>query len=308
MKHFSLKDTLLLALPLMLFSYGCSQCQRDGSENQTARDIMQSVTIDEQLLADFNKSKLIFYSLPSPLETAMLIKRAGAAFNPDLLNDVNAASRYDTNARMALNLGIYSADMSYSSLFDQTQSTLNFMGAARQLAERLGVMEAIDEGTIRRLEENMNNREVVMDIISETFMNSNAYLTEQDRPAIAVMVLLGGWVEGLYLATQLTEGELEGNPELIDRIVYQKLSLLTLINLMETHSSNEDIARLLVDMQALMAIYDEVKIITTADVEAETHPEERMTILRSQAETFISQETLNKLVSHVAALRAGFVS
>lgn len=154
----------------------------------------------------------------------------------------------------------------------------------------------------------MNNREVVMDIISETFMNSNAYLVEQDRPAIAVMVLVGAWVEGLYIATQLTNGSLEANPELIDRIVYQKLSLTTVINLLESHRSNPDISFLIERMNELKMIFDEIKIVTVSDVEAETHAEQKITILRSEAETFITNDTFNRLLEKIREIRTEFVS
>ncbi|MFW6202716.1 MAG: hypothetical protein ACOC30_00295, partial [Marinilabilia sp.] len=155
--------------------------QKDSQESETEEEIEESVPVEERLIEDFQKSKMIFYSLPSPLETAMLIKRTGAGFDPDILNPLENRSRYNTNFKMALNLGIYSADMSYASLFDQTQITIEYMGNARELADELGIMEAVDEETIQELEENMNNREVVMNIISETFMNSNAYLSENNR-------------------------------------------------------------------------------------------------------------------------------
>ena len=298
---------VISAFLLVSLSFACT-CQQQKGQGTEEKEIISSVTIDERLLEDFNKSKLIFYSLPSPLETAMLIKRSGAGYNPDLLNDLHNTSLYNTNLKMALNLGVYSTDMSYSSLFDQTQSTINYMGGARQLAGKLGVLEAIDEEAIRRLEENMNNREVVMDIISETFMNSNAYLVEQDRPAIAVMVLVGAWVEGLYIATQLTNGSLEANPELIDRIVYQKLSLTTVINLLESHRSNPDISFLIERMNELKMIFDEIKIVTVSDVEAETHAEQKITILRSEAETFITNDTFNRLLEKIREIRTEFVS
>jgi hypothetical protein len=299
---------LILAFGFIVaLNYSCT-CQQQKKQKSLEQDIIGSVTIDEQLLEDFNKSKLIFYSLPSPLETAMLIKRAGAAYDPDLLNSLANISRYNTNLKMALNLGIYSADMSYSSLFDQTQSTLNYMGNARQLANKLGIMEAIDEATIRRLEENMNNRDLVLDIISEAFMNSNAYLTEQDRPAIAAMVLVGGWMEGLYIATRLTNGSMDTNPRLLDRIVYQKLSLHTVLNLLEPHSSNPDISYLIDRMSELKVIYDEIKIVTTSNVEAETHPEKKMTIIRSEAETFMTEDVFKRLCDKVLEIRNEFVS
>lgn len=285
--------------------YSCT-CQSQRKQQSEESAIIGSV--DEQLMEDFNRSKLIFYSLPSPLETAMLIKRAGASYDPDLLNNLENVSRYNTNLKMALNLGVYSADMSYTSLFDQTQNTLKYMGVARKLAEQLGVIGAIDETTIRRLEENMNNREVVMDIISETFMNSNAYLTENDRPSIAVMVLVGGWMEGLYIATQLTSGSLENNPRLIDRIVYQKLSLQTVLSLLENQQDNTDINYLKGHMNELKAIFDEIRIVTTSKVEAETIPEKQMTIIRSEAETFMSNEVFERLIKKVNEIRNEFVS
>lgn len=285
--------------------YSCT-CQNQKKQQSEESEIIESV--DEQLMDDFNRSKLIFYSLPSPLETAMLIKRAGATYDPDLLNDLENLSRYNTNMKMALNLGVYSADMSYTSLFDQTQNTLKYMGASRKLAEQLGIMGAIDETTIRRLEENMNNREVVMDIISETFMNSNAYLTENDRPTIAVMVLVGGWMEGLYIATQLTNGSLEDNPRLVDRIVYQKLSLQTVLSLLENYQNNADISYLVDRMEELKSIFDEIRIVTTSKVEAETIPEKQMTIIRSEAETFMSNEVFERLINKVIEVRSEFIS
>jgi hypothetical protein len=292
---------------VLIFSlvYSCT-CQTQKKQQTEESEIIGSV--DEQLMEDFNRSKLIFYSLPSPLETAMLIKRAGASYDPDLLNAIENVERYNTNLKMALNLGIYSADMSYTSLFDQTQNTLKYMGVARKLAEQLGVMGAIDETTIKRLEENMNNRDVVMDIISETFMNSNAYLTENDRPSIAVMVLVGGWVEGLYIATKLTNGSLDNNPRLIDRIVYQKLSLQTVLSLLENHQGNEDIGYLKGRMDELKVIFDQIRIVTTSKVEAETIPEKQMTIIRSEAETFMSNEVFEQLVNKVNEIRSEFVS
>src|SRR5690554_7089384 len=98
---------------------------------------------------------------------------------------------------MALNLGIYSADMSYSSLFDQTQSTLNFMGAARQLAERLGVLEAIVEATIRGFGEKRKKKEWGREIISKTLINSIPTLTSRISPPFPVMYWWAAGGKGL---------------------------------------------------------------------------------------------------------------
>lgn len=154
----------------------------------------------------------------------------------------------------------------------------------------------------------MNNREVVLDLISESFMNSNAFLTENNRPSIAVTVLVGGWVEGLYFATGLTNGSLENNKNLVERIIYQKLSLETVINLLEEQEPSEDNLYLLSKMQELKVIFDQVKIVTTSNVEAVTNPEERTTIIRADSETFMSKEVFGKLIEKVREIRTEFVS
>ena len=300
---------MLLVSGFLTFSF--TSCNFGGEKKEgdvSEEEIIESVPLDDQLIEDFNKSKLILYSLPSPLETAMLIKRSGADFDPGILNPVENISRYNTNYKMALNLGIYSADLSYSSLFEQAQVTIEYMGNARKLADNLGIMGAIDEETIKKLEVNMNNRDIVMDIISETYMNSNAYLSEQNRAAISVMVLTGGWIEGLYLATELTGGSLKNNEQLVERILYQKLSLMTLMNMMDTYRENPDIQNLMGSLKKLESIFDRVTIVNTSDVEAITDTAQRMTTINARSEIEISPDDFKKLCELVAELRNGFIS
>jgi len=284
-------------------------CACDPKSTKSKGEPVDSAQVDQKLMEGFNKSKLVFYSLPSPLETAMLIKKTGVSYNSDILNPVENVSKYTTNRQMALNLGVYSADLSYTSLFDQTQSSIKYMSNAKKLADGLGIMEAIDENALKRLEENMNNKEVVMDIISESFMNSNTYLNENDRPAMAVMVLVGGWVEGLYLATTLTNGSIDNNQRLIEKIIYQKLSLYTVLNLLETYKDeNTDINALYVKLNELKIIFDQIKIVNTSNVEAETNTEQRVTTIRADSETFMSKEVFESLCQKVKELRTEFIS
>ncbi len=113
---------------------------------------------------------------------------------------------------MALNLGIYSTDLSYASLFDQTQATLNYINAAKKMADGLEILDAIDEQTISRLEENINNRDVIIDIISETLLNSSSFLEDRGLQATSAVILVGGWVEGLYIATNLVPAGCRSKP------------------------------------------------------------------------------------------------
>ncbi len=305
--HLLTNLTLIFVIALN-FLTSCQSSDKKQNKSEQDQLVESAQEVDEKMMEDFNKSKLIFYSLPSPLETAMLIKRSGARFDNEILNPTSNVSNYNTNLKMALNLGVYSADLSYTSLFDQTQSTIQYMGCAKKMAEGLSILDAIDEDTMKKLEDNMNNRDAVLEIISETFMSSNSYLKENDRQAISVMVLVGGWVEGLYLASALTNGSMENNKRLLDRIIYQKLSLITVMNLLESYQDNEDIQYLYGRMNELKAIFEQVKIVNTSKVQSETDAENKITTIKADSETHISKEVFEALINKVAEIRNEFIS
>jgi len=66
----------------------------------------------------------IFHAAPSPMETASLIKRSGASFHADALNGADRASDYTTSDAQAINLGIYGADLSYATIFEENSTSL----------------------------------------------------------------------------------------------------------------------------------------------------------------------------------------
>jgi len=232
----------------------------------------------------------------------MLIKTAGSTYNEKLLNPLEKVSNYTTNKSMALNLGIYTTDLSFASLFEQTQTTINYMSSAKKLAEGLGILDAIDNNTIKKLEENINNKEVIMDIISETFMASSAFLKENDRTAVASVVLVGGWVEGLYIATQLVNvKKIDGN-KLVDRIVEQKLSLDIVLKLLEENNKDQDVISVIADMKDLKTVFDKVTI-STSEIKTEVDNKTNVTTLKSETKNVITPEVFSELSEKVKSIR-----
>lgn len=303
---------IFLAIPVQLVSLFLvavifSSCASD-KKKRTGEDFgLDSTEISEDILDDIGQAKQIFYSLPSPLETAMLIKNAGATYNEELLNPISNASKYTSNRTRALNLGIYTTDLSFASLFDQTQTSIDYMNAAKLMANGLGILDAIDNNTIERLEENINNRDVIMDIISETFMNSSSSLTETARPALASIVLVGGWIEGLYIATSLVGDAPIKDNKLVDRIVDQKLSFDIVLKLLEDNKDNPDVADLINDIGDLKKTFDKITI-TTSKITAVPDEGSDVTILKSESKVIITQETFRELSEKVNILRQNFIS
>ena len=293
----------LLLVSLAAFFIGCGS---GGDKDKTAEVTVDMDEINQDLFDNISNAKQIFYSLPSPLEIAMLVRSAGAEYNAEILNSVDNAGNYTGQKKMALNLGIYTCDLSFASLYDQTQASISYMNAAKQMADGLGILDAINDDTIERLEENVNNREVLLDIVSETFMNSSSDLEETGRPAIAAIVLVGGWIEGLYIATELVNrGTYEEN-KLVDRISDQKLSINIVLKLLEENKGNADVSAILAEVNELKAIFDKLVIETTA-IEPEFDPETNVTTLKSQSTNTMSPEIFAEISEKIKSLRNSYV-
>jgi len=291
---------------IMLFPILLPGCKSGGSKSQKEEVSVDLQKDNTEVLQDIKQAEKIFNALPSPLESAMLIKSAGARFEESLLNPVGNVTNYVTNKSMALNLGIYTCDLSFASLYEQTQLIINYMNAAKKMADGLGILKAIEQEQIDKLEENINNSDVIMEIVSETFMNSNSYLEDNGQPAIAAMVLVGGWIEGLYISTQLIDMKDFNGNKLVGRIIDQKLSIDILFNLLNSSKGNPAVDELIVQVVRLKTVFDKIKL-TTSRVRPEFDQASNTTVLKSEVKTDMTPETFRELATTVAEIRGSFV-
>ena len=290
---------------VFLFTGMLTGC-KSGGRKVSKDEVTIAIPKDTAAIENIKKAEKIFNALPSPLESAMLIKSSGAKFDKSLLNPVGNSKNYVTNKSMALNLGIYTCDLSFASLYEQTQLIIDYMNAAKKMADGLGILKAIDQATLDKLEENINNSEVIMGIVSETFLNSNSYLEENGQPAMASIVLLGGWVEGLYISTQLINMKDFSNSKLVNRIIDQKLSIGILINLLASSKGDASIDELITQVQKLNLVFEKIKI-TTSRVRPEFDKASNSTILKSEVSTFMTPEVFTELKNTVAEIRSTLV-
>ncbi len=300
------KKAFFFAGFLGLMLAGCNSDRNKSNDSEINDDF--NTELDDDLVGKINTAKRIFYSLPSPLETAMLIKNANATYDERLLNPVGNADNYNTNLEMALNLGIYLTDLSYASLFDQTQATLNYINAAKKMADGLEILDAIDDQTIQRLEENINNRDIIIDIISETLLNSSSFLEDRGLQATSAIILVGGWVEGLYLASGLVKSNanLQDN-KLVERIVDQKLSMNIVMSLLENNKESVEVQSVLEDVSELKVIFDKI-VIEQSEITAVEDPKTNVTTLKSDSEIRITPEVFEELKKKIIEIRTNYIS
>lgn len=295
-----------LILLVLLLTGGLTGCKSGGTKTVKEDVTVTPPASDNKAVQDIAQAEKIFNALPSPLESAQLIKSAGARFDQTRMNPVGNVDKYVNTKSMALNLGIYTCDLSFASMYEKTQLIIDYMNAAKKMADGLGILDAIDQKTIDGLEENINNSEYIMDVVSETFMNSNSYLEENGQPAVASMVLVGGWFEGLYISTQLVDmNDFNGN-KLVSRIIDQKLSIDILLNLLNSNKGNPAVDDIIAQVQKLKTVFDKISI-STSPVKTEYDQKSNTTLLKSEVKTDMTPAVFKELASTVADIRSTFV-
>lgn len=237
---------------LLIFLFASCSWNSAGKKEKE----IKSETLEYQLTAENTDiMKKVFFVLPSPIETSLLIKKSGLVFREDLLNSSEKLAGYSTSTSKAIALGVYCADLSYSGINDQFQTSLEYLNVTRNLAESLGIIRAVDPNTIKLLEENLTNKELITEVISEIYMESHEQLKEQDRYLLASLMIIGGWVESLYLATQSVKTNEPKHQILIERILDQHLSLESVKSVLNKNQTNPVIQPIYKDLLDLERLF-----------------------------------------------------
>src|SRR5687768_15291349 len=90
-------------------------------------------TISEEVIGD------ILQGIPAPLEISVLLKESGKKYNGGYLNSPDNLSRYNSNFKRALNLGVYGTDLGYTNIYEQNQDGIKYMGSIKELADGLNI-------------------------------------------------------------------------------------------------------------------------------------------------------------------------
>jgi hypothetical protein len=284
---------LLVLLPSALFIQSC------GNSSEDVKETVDQEVIDPNSSLNTNFDGKIF-SIPSPVQTALLLKELNLPFNQDLLNPIENASNYTTEQKQALNLGIYGTDLGYASLFDQKAISLKYLSVIEKLTGQLGLEGAFDKTFMSRFEKNSDNEDSVMIIVSDAFRKADNFLKSSNRKSTSALILTGGWIESLHFACELNK--MKSNKKIIERIGEQQQTLYTIIEILEEYNkagSNNDLIR---DMKDLRIYFDKVSI-DYQFVQPKTNAKEKTTTLQHNITYKIDTDILNQITLQVQSIR-----
>ncbi len=240
--------TFAAALAIVAMAASCS-C----NNNQASQDGISKQEVGQKVY-EFT------YPLPTAFEITEMLNRIEANYILDICNEQSNVDKYLTETKRAFNLGIYSADICYASTYNQQQTVLDYMEIIRKLIDELDESSAVEPEWPQKNEHTEKNKVDLTDLITESFYDSYEYLNKNGRAAVSMLIVSGSWIEGLYLATHISEFTFD-NKEMVKIVMTQRDPLNNLMEILSKpeFDSNEDIAGIKEQLSPLHDIYNSVE-------------------------------------------------
>ncbi len=242
-----------LALTLI---FGCSS---DSTEDNTEVDLSNQES-------DFEVLNETFYMIPSPESMFAFTQDDKLVFSGDVLNSTSNTDKYLDTKSKELNFGIYSADLAYVASFDKYQETIDYLGTVRALSDEIELSQVFDQSLMSRIDNIIEDKDSLLEISSDTYMDIVRYLERNERDETLALIVTGGWLESMYIVTNLVGNFNEQNPT-IQLIADQKLIFENLILYLQQNKEHKNVASTLVTLEPINNVFSRLERVQIESIQ-----------------------------------------
>lgn len=256
-KHLNFITLAVLTLFLAAACNNSSKSKKgttsDGKEKSVEVEVFDAIKLKDQIIG-------IIQDAPDPNETAKLLNEAGASYILDLTVPAEDVDKFLTTTQKSIGLGMYAFDIQYATAYNRGDVASKISIVERDLIENLGLEKDLSssEQYIKRLQDNMNNKDSIESLVAEAMNDANQQLAKGDRPDVYALAFIGANIEALYILSQLTKMSVENN-ELLRIMSTQKERAKSVFSLLELMSGDKTIKPYYDKMKPVYEYYMQVK-------------------------------------------------
>jgi hypothetical protein len=239
---------ILVFIPLMvLAAVNLGSCKNRNADGQ------KQVVLDERAKIEKQIEESV-YPLPTSANVIHLLTELEVGYIIGISNPVDKAPGYLSSRSRAINLGIYGADLSYATLYNMQQEVINYLNSVRILANELNMSQIYDETLYSQIKENFDEKDKLVAILTAAFDKTYSYLSDNDQESLALLVVGGAWLEGMYITTNISESvyHVEG---IVKVLLEQKKSFELFIDIATPYSDDPLIKEFLTDLEPIRTVY-----------------------------------------------------
>jgi hypothetical protein len=263
-----MKKTVATVIILFLvFGFtGLTSCKNNSvKKQQKQKELEQVKTIEKEI-------KKNVYPLPTSADVIKMLTELEVGYIIGISNPVENVKKYYTSASRSINLGVYGADLSYATLYNIQQEVIDYMDAIRTIANDLNMSKIYNAPLYDSIKLNFDKRDRLVSILTNAFNETYQYMSENDQETLALLVVGGAWVEGMYLTTHVSEAAF--NVAGISKVLLeQKKSFDLFLDLAKPYMDDTMVSDFVKNLEPIKTVYaglstslteKNIKDITTA--------------------------------------------
>jgi hypothetical protein len=296
-----MKGRILLFLLILFTCFSCRNSANKASEfvfpESDSVPLSEAEKLSPEAIADISKN------ISSPVEIANLLQMLEIPFGQDYIASSIDANKQSTSFDKALKLGILGADLGYLNMYEKTGSSLDVLSSIRKLAEDIKVGQFFDFESIKRLSQNRSNLDSLLFLSIDSYNKIDTYLRDNDRGQLSALMIIGVWIEGQYLATQVASQF--PDTMLIDRIGEQKIILNDLLLLISPYCNHDsEYTALCNDLNNIKDKYRDIRITYTQGDPVSAEKNGGLVITQTETSVVkMSKEQLDGIIGITKSIR-----
>ena len=237
-------------LPLLIISVtSLVSCKNSTTAKQ------QKKAEKEQVKALEGQIETNVYPLPTSAEIIRMLTDLEVGYIIGISNPVENSKKYLTSSTRAINLGVFGADLSYVTLYNQVQAVITYLDAIRSLSNELNISKVYNEDLYNKIKQNIDNRDELVKILTSAFSETYGYLSDNEQQPLALLVVGGAWVEGMYLTTHVSEAAYQVAG--ISRVLLeQKKSFETFLDITKPYLTDQSVGDFVKRLDPVKKVYE----------------------------------------------------
>jgi len=247
-----------------------------------------------------------YYGLLTPVEICVIFNRLGVPYSNASLNPTSNSDLYLSTSKAAINTGIYGVDFGYLKMFGLGQEVIDYMMTIREMSNKLGIPDAMLTEPIRKVQNDMADIDTVTSLMNSAYRDIEDHLRQSGRESTAGLMVMGGWVEAMFIATQLVYNPVNPDAEVVQKIAEQKYTLTSLLSFMKNYYDDPVVVYYTKKLRYLKSFFDTFEIyFEKGDLEIDTANQ----VFRSSGvKMTVTVDTLNRIREYILRLRTEMVT
>jgi hypothetical protein len=297
---------ILLASLMFLVFVSAFSCKHAPKEKEIYIPVFSTYKTDSAGLEAPAKNNEIYYGVLTPVEICAIFNRLDVPYNKSVLNPASNKDQYLSSSKTSINTGIYGVDFGYLKIFGIGQELINYMVTIRDMSNKLGIPDRFLTDPLKRAQKDMSEQDTVMEMMHKAYMNIEDHLRAEGRESTAGLMVMGGWVEAMYIATRLVYDPSKPDPEVVQKIAEQKYTLASLLTFMKNYYDDPVVVYYTKKLKFLKNYFDTFDIyFKKGDLEID---KDKQVFRSSGSEMTVTVETLNEIRDYVNKLRTEMVT